>query len=117
VACDLPFVTGELFEFLASLRSASSDAVAPVQADGRPQPLCALYARDPCLRLAEELLAHGELRPRVLLKRARTRWVEPVEWSKLANAHYFFMNVNTPQDYAHAVKLAQQEKEKGTAKG
>ena len=34
VACDLPFVTGELLVRLASLR-ADFDAVAPVQSDGR----------------------------------------------------------------------------------
>ncbi|HYG82174.1 MAG TPA: NTP transferase domain-containing protein, partial [Pyrinomonadaceae bacterium] len=42
VACDLPFVTGELFVRLASLRE-NFDAVVPVQRDGRRQPLCALY--------------------------------------------------------------------------
>src|SRR3982751_3045935 len=42
VACDLPFVTGELFVRLASLRE-NFDAVVPVQPDGRLQPLFALY--------------------------------------------------------------------------
>src|SRR3954465_4139543 len=41
VACDLPFVTGELFVRLPSLRE-NFDAIAPVQPDGRLQPLCAL---------------------------------------------------------------------------
>src|SRR5215213_786767 len=37
VACDLPFVTAELFSFLASLRL-GHEAVVPIQPDGRPQP-------------------------------------------------------------------------------
>src|SRR5574338_1370504 len=41
VACDLPFVTAELFSFLASKRL-DHDAVGPIQLDGRPQPLAAL---------------------------------------------------------------------------
>src|SRR5262245_3657828 len=41
VACDLPFVTADLFTMLASLRP-DHDAVVPVQPDGRPQPLAAL---------------------------------------------------------------------------
>src|SRR3712207_4771343 len=49
VSCDLPFVTAELFGRLASLRGEGVDAVAPVQEDGRPQPLCALYAAARCL--------------------------------------------------------------------
>jgi molybdopterin-guanine dinucleotide biosynthesis protein A len=56
VSCDLPFVTGELFSLLASFRRADLDAVAPLQGDGRPQPLCALYAAAPCLAVAEELI-------------------------------------------------------------
>ena len=41
VACDLPFVTAELFQHLAGLRM-DHEAVVPVQPDGRPQPLSAL---------------------------------------------------------------------------
>ena len=74
VSCDLPFVTRELFERLLSLRTGVEDAVAPVQDDGRPQPLCALYAAAPCARAADELIRADELRPRELLRRVRTRW-------------------------------------------
>src|SRR5215204_4937391 len=42
VACDLPFVTAQLFERLAEMRL-GQDAVVPIQNDGRPQPLAALY--------------------------------------------------------------------------
>ncbi len=102
VSCDLPFVTGRLFARLATLRDAATEAVAPVQSDGRLQPLCALYAREPCLGVAEDLLGAGELRPRVLLKKMRTRFVVPDELSDLDGAARFFVNVNTPDDYAHA---------------
>lgn len=104
VSCDLPFVTGELFARLASFRGDELDAVAPRQRDGRAQPLCALYARDTCLRAAERLLRAGELRPRVLLDGVRTRWVAPAELADLAGSARFFTNVNTPADYALAVE-------------
>lgn len=104
VSCDLPFVTGELFTRLASFRGPAFDAVAPRQPDGRAQPLCALYARDVCLRAAERLLSAGELRPRVLLAEVRTRWIEPSEIADLAGSERFFTNVNTPADYARAVE-------------
>jgi len=107
VSCDLPFVTGELFTYLAALRDEQSEAVAPVQADGRPQPLCALYARRPCLHAATQLLEVGDYRPRSLLQTVRTRWVKPAEWQPLDNSQLFFCNVNNPDDYAQA--LAQTE--------
>jgi molybdopterin-guanine dinucleotide biosynthesis protein A len=103
VSCDLPFVTGELFSRLASFRRASEfDAIAPVQPDGRAQPLCALYARDACLEHAERLLRANERRPRVMLQQARTRWVVPSELADLKDAELFFRNINTPEDYEQA---------------
>jgi molybdopterin-guanine dinucleotide biosynthesis protein A len=105
VACDLPFVTGELFARLASLRG-NFDAVVPVQGDGRPQPLCALYRVEPCRKRAEELIAAGERRPRALLRAVETRWVEMAELSDTAGAPLFFTNVNTPEDYLEARKAA-----------
>jgi len=101
VACDLPFVTGELFVRLASLRE-NFDAIVPVQADGRLQPLCALYRTSVCRERAEELITEGERRPRALCERIRTRRVAFDELSDLTEASQFFMNINTPQEFDDA---------------
>jgi molybdenum cofactor guanylyltransferase len=101
VACDLPFVTGELFVRLASLRE-DFDAVVPVQLDGRLQPLCALYRREACATRAEELILRGERRPRVLLQSIGARLVAPLELADLDGSSHFFNNLNTPEDYAQA---------------
>jgi molybdopterin-guanine dinucleotide biosynthesis protein A len=103
VACDLPFVTGELFVRLASLGE-NFDAVIPVQTDGRPQPLCALYRRAPCLAAARELIESGERRPRDLLQKVNTRRVATAELADLSDAQLFFLNINTPEDYEQAMK-------------
>jgi molybdopterin-guanine dinucleotide biosynthesis protein A len=99
VACDFPLVTNELFRSLASVRE-GFEAVAPIQADGIPQPLCSLYRVEPCLRLAEQSIKSGERKPIALLQSVRTRWVLFSELSKLAGADCFFDNINTPEDYA-----------------
>jgi molybdopterin-guanine dinucleotide biosynthesis protein A len=101
VACDLPFVNRSLFAHLAELRE-NFDAVAPIQGDGRPQPLCALYARAPCLSQAEHLIKTGERKPIGLLQSVSTRWVRFSELEHLTGHHHFFDNINTPQDYARA---------------
>lgn len=106
VSCDLPFVTGELFARLREFRGAETDAVAPLQRDGRPQPLCALYSTAGCLGRVERLLQEGERRPRVLLRQVRTRWVAPADLFDLRDAGLFFMNVNTPEDYIRARECA-----------
>jgi molybdopterin-guanine dinucleotide biosynthesis protein A len=105
VACDLPFVTGKLFERLAGLRAHQADAVVPVQADGRPQPLCALYRRDTCLPEAEKLIESGQHTPRSLLAVVRTHWIETAELEDLPGSKNFFFNVNTQTDFEEAKKL------------
>lgn len=105
VACDLPLVTRALFLRLASL-CGDHDAVAPIQADGRPQPLCAIYRTVACRPVIEKLIKGGERRPRTLLQSVRTRWVTFAELADLEGASRFFENVNTPEDYARALRKA-----------
>jgi molybdenum cofactor guanylyltransferase len=101
VACDMPFVSSDLFARLASRRGLF-EAVAPVQPDGRPQPLCAIYRVSPCLATAEKLIQSGERRPLTLLQSVRTRWVTFGELDDLPGASAFFDNMNTPEDYSRA---------------
>ena len=99
VACDFPFVTAELFRNLACVRE-DFEAVAPIQKDEIPQPLCSLYRVEPCLRVAEQLINSGERKPITLLQSVRTRWVLFSQLSGLNGAKCFFDNINTPEDYA-----------------
>lgn len=103
VACDLPFVTSQLFLHLAKLRL-DHDAVVPVQMDSRPQPLAALYRVDPCRQRATELIEAGKRRPLDLLEAVKTRWVAFEEIRNLDQAERFFVNINTPEDYHEAIR-------------
>lgn len=111
VACDMPFVSAELFSRLASFRG-DFEAVAPVQSDGRPQPLCALYRVAPCLPAAEKLIQSGERRPLTLLQSMRTRWIDFAELEDLEGARRFFVNMNTPEDYLRAQSKGERQHEK-----
>jgi molybdopterin-guanine dinucleotide biosynthesis protein A len=106
VACDLPFVTAELFSFLAEKR-VDHDAVVPVQGDGRPQPLAALYRVATCRQRATELIEAGRRRPLDLLEAVKTRWVSFAELTNLDQAERFFVNINTPADYYEATRVGQ----------
>jgi len=103
VACDLPFVTAELFSFLAEKRL-DHDAVVPVQDDGRPQPLAALYRSESCRQRATELIESGRRRPFDLLEAVKTCWVSFAEIRNLDQAERFFVNINTPSDYYEATR-------------
>lgn len=105
VACDLPFVTADLLERLASFVSENDfDAVVPLQPDGRPQPLCAFYKCAACLSEIEEILRGEDWSLQNLLRRINTRFIEFSEIKDLPNSEYFFLNVNTPEDYEAAQK-------------
>lgn len=103
VACDLPFVTAELFSFLAEKR-VDHEAVVPIQEDGRPQPLAALYRVEPCRQRAVELIESGRRRPLDLLEAVKTCWVSFAEIRNLEQAERFFVNINTPSDYYEATR-------------
>jgi molybdopterin-guanine dinucleotide biosynthesis protein A len=103
VACDLPFVTAELFLSLSSL-GLDHEAVVPIQPDGRPQPLAAMYRVDPCRERATELIEAGRRRPLDLLEAVDTRWVSFDEIRNLEQAERFFVNINTPSDYYEATR-------------
>ena len=107
VACDLPFVTRDLFERLKSFAGESLDAIVPIQPDGRPQPVCALYRRQTCLPEIERLVGEGEHAPRALLRSVRTEYALFRELADLPGAENFFLNLNTPEDFGAAKSLAE----------
>ena len=109
VACDLPLVTRDLFGRLWEVNSKMFDAVVPMQPDGRPQPLCALYRRETIKAQTTRLIAEGEHMPRALLDRVRTRWIEFSELADLSGSENFFLNVNTPDDYELARQILEGE--------
>jgi molybdopterin-guanine dinucleotide biosynthesis protein A len=101
VACDLPFVTAELFKRLSDFRP-HHEAVVPIQSDLVPQPLCGFYKVNPCLDQATQLIGAGKRRPLDLLQNVNTKWVPFSQLEDLHGATKFFVNINTPEDYYEA---------------
>lgn len=102
LACDLPFARIDLFQRLAAIDRRGFDAVVPMQDQLTAQPLCGLYRRNGCLPVVGAMLDHGEKSLHALLRRINTRFVRFDEISDLPQAERFFLNVNTPEDYAAA---------------
>lgn len=96
--CDLPFVTAELFKFLLSIPG-NQQAIVPVGADGKLEPLCAIYSSE-ALPAVTELIARGKRKISLLFDQISTRLVTFEELGHLAGSPLFFENVNTPEDYA-----------------
>ncbi|HTK37102.1 MAG TPA: molybdenum cofactor guanylyltransferase [Pyrinomonadaceae bacterium] len=107
LACDLPFVSPSLFARLTEFCTDDSDAVVPVQTDGRLQPLCALYRRETCLPVVDERLRGDNWSLNGLLDQLTVQRVEFDQISDLAGADRFFININTQEDHEMAGRLEQ----------
>lgn len=91
LGCDLPFAA----PLLDRLRTGDGgNGCVAVDAEGTPQPLCALYPRDRALAEAERMLAAGELRARLL--------PGAVQCAPVPAADDELMNINTPGDLVRA---------------
>ena len=99
LAVDLPFVTGAALEKLVAEASrAPAAAIVPQQADGRLQPLAAVYRAADCRPAVEaQLAADGSLSMRDLLARIDHRTIPQ---TALAADEKLFFNLNRPDDFA-----------------
>lgn len=101
IGCDHPWLTAEAVRWLAS-RLDGHAAVMP-RVDDFLQPLCAVY-RSSTAPTFTSLLAAGNAGPRDLAAIAGIRIVEAAELRTLDPDLRFLRNVNTPADYAAALR-------------
>jgi molybdopterin-guanine dinucleotide biosynthesis protein A len=100
-AGDMPFLTGELVEYLVGLLSDDVPAVVPVL-EGGLHPLCAAYGWEVRPAVSAEL--DGGLRSvRGLLEALpEVRYVGEVELRRFGDPNVLLANVNSPEDLARA---------------
>lgn len=102
-SCDLPLLRVEVARALAE-KIGGFDAAIP-ESGGAPQPLCAAYRCNAVDRI-EELAKSGESRLTVVTARLQVRWVAEAELRPLDADLRSFLNINTSEDYARALRLA-----------
>jgi len=104
MACDCPFVTAELLRLVVSFCSDEFGAVVPEQADGRLQPLCALYKTATARPIVEEIIDRPRVPPPMheIVKELSPRLVGLADYAHLTGAKDFFLNINDSSDLATA---------------
>jgi molybdopterin-guanine dinucleotide biosynthesis protein A len=102
-ACDMPFLQPALVRRMLALCEGYDAAVAVI--DGFTIPTAAVYAHA-IAHDAEELVASGQLSPRALLERVRTRQVMPDELTIVDPTLESFRNCNSPASYEAALRDA-----------
>jgi|SRR5579885_1053075 molybdopterin-guanine dinucleotide biosynthesis protein A len=102
-ACDMPFLDAALAAWLCDV-SAGRDAAMPMVA-GRLQVLHAAY-RTSCLRVLDAMVQRGERALHRVGSALDARLVDEDELRRHDPELLSFFNVNTPQDYARARRIA-----------
>ena len=106
VACDMPFASPALLEAERELLLESgAQAVIPRHADGT-EPFHAVYDRAACLPAVEAALQEGKWRVDAWFPAANLRFLSPAEIKTLDPLGLAFWNVNTPEEFQRAERLA-----------
>jgi molybdenum cofactor guanylyltransferase len=101
-ACDMPFITPAVVEYLA-LQRGDYQAVVPV-VGGYAQPLAAFYAASCRDELHACLRGDGTHSFRALLDRIRVCYVSEKEMQAVDPQLHSFFDLDTPQDVARALR-------------
>lgn len=96
VACDMPWLVPSLLEYLLQLAPAY-EAVVPISAEGRAEPLCAVYSKKN-LPVIRRHLADGSLKMTGWLNEVKTLFVPAAQLAKFDPDFRSFRNLNRPED-------------------
>ncbi|MGV3262779.1 molybdenum cofactor guanylyltransferase [Cytobacillus pseudoceanisediminis] len=106
VACDMPFISGELASLL--LEELDQHQASVLEIGGQLHPLFAAYRKD-AKDAAELALRENKLRIRQFLQEIDSRIIKDEELKNMGflyrDAHFF--NMNRPDEYRQALKLAE----------
>jgi len=103
VACDMPFVSVALLDYMAQFIPAF-DVVVPRMKE-MVEPLCAIYSKN-CVVPIQRLLERNELAIRELFSAVRVKYVEEDDIDRLDPEHLSFFNVNTKADLDKARRMS-----------
>ncbi len=102
-SCDLPMLDAGLARTLCAMLDRYDAAIPRV--GGKLEPLCAAYHRR-CAAALSELAGRGVMRVREITRLVNARIVDEAELRRFDPELRSFLNVNTPEDYRKALRLA-----------
>ena len=105
LACDMPFIKGELIDYMISLAIHSDIIIPRLGPDGRLEPFRGLYSKR-CLPAVEKAITAGKRRVISFFEDLQVRYVEEVEIHRFDPEEQTFFNVNTPEDLEQAIRMA-----------
>jgi molybdopterin-guanine dinucleotide biosynthesis protein A len=115
VACDMPFASQKFFETATNwMVKEEADVVIPRvidsenQKSGGYEPLHALYRKEKCLPAIEDAIQKDLWKVIAWFGKVNVRDVSEDEMKSIDPTGLCFWNVNTPEEFAQAEKIANQ---------
>ena len=108
-ACDMPFASPSFFESAHSLIVEREADVVIAKTNEGYEPFHALYRRETCLPVIEAAIDADKWKVIAWFPQAKVRTLTPDELKRFDPSGLCFWNVNTPEEFQQAEKLAQSE--------
>jgi len=106
IACDMPFASPRLIEAMSRLLVEEEADVVIAKGDEGYEPLHAVYRRDTCLPAVEKSIEADQWKVIAWFPQVKVRVLTPEEIKSVDPEGLAFWNVNTPEEFAKAEKLA-----------
>lgn len=106
VACDMPFASPRLIETMSRLLVEEKADVVIAKSEGGYEPLHAVYRREACLPAIEKSIDADQWKVIAWFPQVKVRVLTLDEIKSADPEGLAFWNVNTPEEFAKAEKLA-----------
>ena len=106
VACDMPFASPKLIEAMSKLLVKEEADVVIAKSEGGYEPLHAVYRREACLPAIEKSIDADQWKVIAWFPQVKVRVLTMDEIKSADSEGLAFWNVNTPEEFAKAEKLA-----------
>ena len=106
VACDMPFASAKLIEAGSRLLVEEAADVVIARSDDGYEPLHAVYRRETCLPSSEAAIDADQWKVIAWFPQVKVRLLTPEEMQHYDPLGLAFWNVNTPEEFVEAEKLA-----------
>ena len=103
-ACDVPFLKKELVCALVNYAKLGIDAIIPQTLQGL-EPLCSVYSTN-CIKPVEQQIQRQQFQIQRFYSKIRTKYIPERVLREIDPDLRSFCNINTPEDFVMAKKLA-----------
>jgi molybdopterin-guanine dinucleotide biosynthesis protein A len=109
IGCDMPFLTTQWLQHLASRAIASKAEVVVPESKYGLEPLCACW-RGSAAPALTRLFESGIRRVTDAMKQLRMEVLDAADWKRFDNLNRLFWNMNTPADHEEAIRMLKTER-------